>query len=246
MIPQRRLDVISLNNLAVRSLEQNDISCACEFIAIAVKLIRNQGKIQSSTSQNQLSSNYFSFRWSKNSSLPTQISSSQDPIGHFLFTRGMLISDLRPQNNQNQKCNSNNINTDIGAAIIYNAGLIFQLFAIKKRKFTLLAKAGSFYRSSQTLLRKANERGFKSKLCFNFFFHIALLNNLGQLCYELVDYQSSAYYFDRLQKNLKHLIEKSKAAGTCKRKKTNIYCRADLLGMLSNTIVDIPMTAPTA
>lgn len=235
---------LSLNNSAVHSLEINEVSYACELIGIAMKLIQNQSKYRSSSSslQNESSSKCYSFRWSNTSSLSTQILNSPDPNNYFLFKRGLFIFD-----NKNHK-NSNNLNlsTDIIAAISYNAGLIFQLFAIKRNKISLLSKAGNFYRLSQAVLRKANERGIKSKLCFCFFFHVPLLNNLGQLCYDLVDYQSSAYYFDRIQKQLHQLIERSEVPVASQQRKTNHFTHTDLLKMLANTIVEIPTLAPAA
>jgi len=249
MIPQA-LDAISFNNSAVRSLEEDEVSSACEFIAIAIKIVQNDNELKRqspSSSQNEPSSKYYNFQWAENSSLPTEINKADESVGYFLFTRGMYISTLRRDNHNNKRARySHHLNSDVGAAISYNAGLIFQLFAIKRRSYTLLDKAGNFYRQSQAILRKANERGVKSKLCFKFFFHVPLLNNLGQLCYELVDYQSCSYYFDRIHENLEHLIERLNCPDTSQQKNVKIYHRTDLLNMLSNTIVDIPVTSPAA
>lgn len=66
---------------------------------------------------------------------------------------------------------------------------------------------------------------------------MAILNNLGQLSYELVDYECSKICFDQLHRNVMHLL---------KYEKPNVYTKSDLNGMIANSIVDIPTTAPCA
>merc|ERR1711862_439690 len=161
------------------------------------------------------------------------------PIGSFMFSRAMFVYDLNPQKRRHLR---RQLSSDVKAVIIYNTGLAFQLMAKEKNETSILSKATAMYRLSQTILRNANERGAKSKLCFNHFFHVALLNNLGQISYELVDYGASGHYFGQLELNLKHIVSRSKSG----KGGISLFEKSDMLGMMSNTVVEIPNTAPCA
>merc|ERR1712150_265462 len=100
----------------------------------------------------------------------------------------------------------------------------------------ILSKARDTYSLSQTWVREASGNGIVSKLCFDYDFHVILLNNLGQISYELVDYGASSYFFNQLSLNLNHIASQPKNEINFK--------NCDMNGMKSNVIVELPNAAP--
>lgn len=236
MIPQR-FDPIELNNMAVKNLEHNDTKSACELLTTAAKIILNTSAVlrRSTRPLQENLSKHTRFEWSDVTYSALKPSPrSNDPFGTFLFSRAMFVHDRNPTTRHCRR----QLSADAKAAIAYNAGLAFHILAIKQNDSRLLSKAGSMYSLSQTILRKAGEKGYTSKLCFHSFFHIVLLNNLGQMSYMLVDYEASTHYFGQLELNLRYI--------TSRPKHENAFDSNDMLGMMSNTFVDVPDTAPCA
>eukprot|EP00546_Thalassionema_frauenfeldii_P011865 CAMPEP_0178910410 /NCGR_PEP_ID=MMETSP0786-20121207/9083_1 /TAXON_ID=186022 /ORGANISM="Thalassionema frauenfeldii, Strain CCMP 1798" /LENGTH=216 /DNA_ID=CAMNT_0020582661 /DNA_START=87 /DNA_END=733 /DNA_ORIENTATION=+ len=216
--------------MAVQNLEYNDTKSACEFLTTAVKVILNTSAIfrRSTRPQQENLSIYTHFEWSDATYFELKSSpQNNDPFGTFLFSRAMFVHDRNPTTRPCRR----HLSADAKAAIVYNAGLTFHILAIKQNDSRLLSKAGSMYSLSQTILRKAAETGYNSKLCFHSFFHIVLLNNLGQMSYMLVDYDASSHYFGQLELNLRYI--------TSRPKHENTFDSNDMLGMMSNTFVDV-------
>lgn len=232
MIPFH-FDPIELNNMGVQSLEHGNYDYASDLLTLAVRLIVKTSNIDENHSQqHRLQSKYNTFRWSINA--PQEKKESDLSIGTFTFSRGMFINVRK----RHTVCN---LSSDMKAVIAYNTGLSFHLLATENNDSTLLVKAGKMYRLSQSILRESIKKGSPmSKLCLNYFFHVVLLNNLGQLSYELVDYEASGYYFEHLEMNLKHLVLKGMPYDG------GAFDRRDFLGMISNTIVNLPNAAPCA
>jgi len=266
------MNPIVLNNLAVEELEGKDFRSACTLLEKATEIILEDSSIESLSSKKMIQEQMLffskrrSFEWSKIIQLPDRSSSG---VGNFIFTRAMSIRNLRRRDSKMSptKQQNNSIHTtDDKAVILYNTALAIQLQAVEEQKpdLALQTRARNLYLLSQAMLRKSGESGFKSKLCFTHFFHIAILNNLGQISYDLVDYRSSAHCFGLLSNNLKYLVQKRKIKKNSKNInsassfsgnssitsialwKVTGYGQSDIAGMFSNTIVQTPTTAPCA
>eukprot|EP00547_Thalassionema_nitzschioides_P002756 CAMPEP_0194215768 /NCGR_PEP_ID=MMETSP0156-20130528/17790_1 /TAXON_ID=33649 /ORGANISM="Thalassionema nitzschioides, Strain L26-B" /LENGTH=227 /DNA_ID=CAMNT_0038944373 /DNA_START=18 /DNA_END=701 /DNA_ORIENTATION=+ len=227
--------------MGVRHIEENDKTSACDLLSTAVKLILKADSTGSSSTERNSPVKCNHFEWSNatNNSFPEK--PCEVAVEQYVFSRGMYVYCQRSK----MRHQSFNLSSDAKAAIAYNAGLAYHLLAIEKSDSILLRKASHMYRFSQSILRKANKSGSYSKLCFNYFFHVSILNNLGQISYDLVDYSASTQYFGKLKLNLKHLIAKSMSAELSSRK-WDAFNQNDLRGMISNTVIDIPTTAPCA
>jgi len=224
-------DPIELNNIAVQHLEHSNTSVACKILATVVKLLLN-------TPMNYCPENKFSnsirFQWSKVAYDIKTPNRNELPGNTFMFSRAMIVHDCCTT----RQMTFQELCSDAKAAIVYNAGLAFHLAAMENNDSTFLPKARTTYILSQTILRKASENGITSTLCFDYDFHVILLNNLGQTSYELVDYDASSYYFDQLLLNLNHMASQP----TSKKSFEN----SDMVGMASNVIIDPPNAAPCA
>lgn len=212
MIPSN-MNPIILNNKALRCLEDGDFQSADELFCEALKLLISPDIEKTKRSKSR-------FAWSKEASIP--ISEADETIGTFIYSRGMYM----------KRCGG-----ELKAVILYNAGLAAHLLGTRRSDSRLLRKAHSMYTLSRMTLKKRHADGFRSPLCHKHYFHMALLNNLGQLSLELVDYQSSKVCFAQLYKNLMCLMTRKKAA---------VYGKRDLEGMIANSIVEMPNTAPCA
>mmetsp|Transcript_1047 Transcript_1047/g.1337 ORF Transcript_1047/g.1337 Transcript_1047/m.1337 type:complete len:240 (-) Transcript_1047:55-774(-) len=237
---QPHLDLIQLNNIGVQNIEQSDIKAASDILATAVKLILKDDASKPKPIECP-SSKHIRFEWSKIANLGISAKCCEMSVGQYVFSRGMYIYGQQSKKTYDPV----DLSSDAKAAIVYNAGLAYHLLAVEKSDSLLLRKASHMYRYSQSILRKANRKGSHSKLCFNYFFHVSILNNLGQISYELVDYNASTQYFDKLKLNLKHLIAKSMSPEIASRQR-NTFHQNDLRGMISNTVIEIPNTAPCA
>eukprot|EP00547_Thalassionema_nitzschioides_P010752 CAMPEP_0194263050 /NCGR_PEP_ID=MMETSP0158-20130606/46857_1 /TAXON_ID=33649 /ORGANISM="Thalassionema nitzschioides, Strain L26-B" /LENGTH=231 /DNA_ID=CAMNT_0039003217 /DNA_START=53 /DNA_END=748 /DNA_ORIENTATION=- len=227
-----KLDPVELNNIAVQHLEHSNISVACKILATAVRLILNTPINYYSDSK---ISNYIRFQWSKVAYEINQAPNRNHiPGSTFMFSRAIILYDCCTT----RKMTFQHLCSDAKTAIVYNAGLAFHLAAMENNDSTFLPKARTTYILSQTILRKASENGITSTLCFDYDFHVILLNNLGQTSYELVDYDASSYYFEKLFSNLNHIASRTIS--------NNIFENSDMVGMTSNVIVDVPNAAPCA
>mmetsp|Transcript_14170 Transcript_14170/g.20937 ORF Transcript_14170/g.20937 Transcript_14170/m.20937 type:complete len:261 (-) Transcript_14170:77-859(-) len=244
-------DAIEINNIAVQNLEYNNISSACKLLLPAVKSILVD---YSSTTKSFCAESWkhTHFKWSRSihgTKSKGGSNNAEPTVGSFLFSRAMYIQDLRPVRHS---LSAQVVSSDIKAAIIYNAGLAHHLLAIKNNNdSTLLSKARDMYRLSQAILRDCNQKKkSSSKLLHKHFFHVAILNNMGQICYEFLDYTESRHYFQNVEANLLHIISRESRR---KKHKTNpsvkkppIFYPLDILGMMTNSLVDIPTAAPCA
>jgi len=173
------------------------------------------------------------------------------------------ITASSPSNIINNMNTSGILTNDDKAVIMYNTALVYQLLVIvntatptvitknQQKVSTQQLRSRNLYLLSQTMLRKG-QKYFKSKLCFYHFFHIAILNNLGQISYDLIDYRSSEHCFTLLYNNLKYLVRKQQQLSSSKKNKSSVallwtgFCQSDVAGMFSNTIVKSPTAAPCA
>merc|ERR1739844_609695 len=116
----------------------------------------------------------------------------------------------------------------IKAVIFYNAALTHHLLATFDHDSDLsLQRAKILYGWSLKLLKNrhhSNRRGFP-------LLHMTLLNNLGHVSYNMVDYSTSKKCFDQLHRNL---INNRRTI-----KGTNLY-QNDLIAMHFNTVMDSP------
>ena len=164
------------------------------------------------------------FSWSGDAPIPSR-PNDDEAIGAFVYARGMFVTGSRGSLEEAK------------AVISYNAALAAHLLGLETSESFLQTRAQYLYKLSRALLRKQQAKGSKmSKLLYAHFFHMAILNNLGQISIELVDYESSKSCFEMLLTNLKHIMSKTKT----------VYGQEDLQGMLSNSIVILPTTAPAA
>mmetsp|Transcript_26320 Transcript_26320/g.39868 ORF Transcript_26320/g.39868 Transcript_26320/m.39868 type:complete len:230 (+) Transcript_26320:452-1141(+) len=229
MIPQH-LHPVVLNNIAVQNLEQGNTEFACKIFASAVKLILSAPMDFSSTEQMFSKSAHFSWSNVVYDNIKTRRNETSDRT--FMFSRAICIENYSPTADLTQLSN------DMKAGIIYNTGLAFHLIAMENNDSNFLSKARDTYSLSQTILREASMNGIISKLCFDYNFHVILLNNLGQISYELVDYDASSYFFYQLSVNLNHIASQPK-------NEIN-FENCDMNGMKSNVIVELPNAAPCA
>ena len=214
----QRLNLIDLNNTAVHHLEDGDFGAANRLLAtVVVNLLKiTENKAESVSSLH--------FSWSEDAPIPSR-PNDDEAIGAFVYARGMFVTGSRGSLEEAK------------AVISYNAALAAHLLGLETSESFLLTRAQYLYKLSQAFLRKQQAKGSKmSKLLYAHFFHMAILNNLGQISIELVDYESSKSCFEMLLRNLKHIMSKAKT----------VYGQEDLQGMLSNSIVILPTTAPAA
>lgn len=238
---RQHFDPITLNNIAVQHLENDDFSSAFNLLKITLQIIftiEDENPAATNTSES------IDFQWSKNVGLFAKCKLNDgNCMNRYVFPRGMFT--IRKTQEKRTMRAGRNLNSDVKVAIIYNAAVACHLLSLEKHCNTpLQLRAQSLYRLSQNILREARNKGFKSKLCFQKFFHVAILNNLGQLSYELVEYESSANYFSQLEKNLYFLKRKTK--GNSLLWQGTGYSQKDLAGMFSNTVIKVPNTAPCA
>ena len=218
MLPQH-LNLIDLNNTAVHHLEDGDFNAANRLLTtVVVNLLKiTENKVLESVSSLQ-------FSWSEDAPIPSR-PNDDEAIGAFVYARGMFVTGSRGSLEEAK------------AVISYNAALAAHLLGLETSESFLLTRAHYLYKLSRAFIRKQQAKGSKmSKLLYAHFFHMAILNNLGQISIELVDYESSKSCFEMLLTNLKHIMSKTKT----------VYGQEDLQGMLSNSIVILPTTAPAA
>mmetsp|Transcript_16820 Transcript_16820/g.25596 ORF Transcript_16820/g.25596 Transcript_16820/m.25596 type:complete len:250 (+) Transcript_16820:71-820(+) len=239
-------DPVTLNNIAVQQLENNDFSSASELLKVALRMILPKQDNEPANDLNVPPSQLVDFRWSKNANMCSsgkiRDKTSQN---RYIFARGVFIVRWAQKNRKMMRTGNTPLSSDVKASIIYNAALASHLQASQENNYiSLQIRAQSLYRLSQNILREARNKGNRSKLCLQNFFHVAILNNLGQLSYELVDYELSTKYFNQLKRNLHFL--KSKRKGSILLWQETGYCQNDLAGMFSNTAIMVPNTAPCA
>lgn len=224
--------IVDCNNHALDQLvKNNNILFARDLLETAVECVSASDDIPKSSvsTQNQLEddselSNY-RFNWTSAANYTETKSQT------FIFSRGLQITP----NFDDDKVP---VDYDCKAAIFYNAGILFHLIGHLTNDSSYLTRAMDLYISSQSILRNALGQGKRSVLCFQHCLHVALLNNLGQISYELIDYDATEYYFQNLKLNLKYFVARETKEGAID--------GTDYMGMVSNTMIDIPIMAPSA
>lgn len=227
MLPQH-LNPVELSNMAVDQLEDGDFKAAEKLLRAALTCLVHMPK-RGDEKNPKKRSRAAHFSWGKEAPAPNN-SQTHDFIGTFVYSRGMRMDHSNhgiPE-----------ITGEVKAVIAYNAALATHLLAIETSESALLRKAHSFYTLSNRALSKLCSGGAKPALCFSVHFHMAILNNQGQVSYQLVDYRSSKVCFEMLAKNVKFLMGRNHIS--------HDYCPTDLRGMLGNSLLDTPTTAPCA
>ena len=217
MIPQHQ-DLIALNNMAVQQLEEGDFKGVNRLLSVALRLIMTP------YGDNEKASRAIQFSWSKGAPIPRKLDEEDEHFGTFIYSRGVLLKDCKPNTDPTGEEKS---------AILYNAALVAHLLAMQTSESLLLRRAQALY------IHSRRAAGAKSTLYSKHFFHVAILNNLGQISYELADHELSKAYFLGLKATLHFLMRKEDG-------KPVLYSRSDLLRMLSNFIMESPITAPCA
>lgn len=228
MLPQH-LNPIALNNMAVHQLEDGDFKAAEQILAGALACLVKMSR--RSESPNKKRSRAVHFSWSKEAPTPNNSDTDDDLIGTFIYSRGMFLNQT--------KHGTPEVTGEVKAVIAYNAALATHLLAIETSESALLRKALAFYNLSHKALRKLCSGGAKPALCFKLHFHMVILNNQGQLTYQLVDYRSSQLCFKQLAKNVRFLMGRKNSS-------SRAYCPTDMRGMLGNSLIETPTTAPCA
>lgn len=244
--------ILYFNNHALNILENNNnksnIMVCCELLETAVALISKNNDDEESmsssfvVSQEQRQDNEkeeslcYNFQWSKSFSCKTNAD-----FKTFIFSKGLKILL------DNHHSGLSKLNHDCKAAIFYNAGLVLHLMAYVSNDSWYLIRAKQMYCSSQAILRNTFETrendGSIPLICLQNYLHIALLNNLGQISYELAEFDATEHYFHHLNLNLNHFVPKAQRLIV---KEEGMIDTTDFAGMVSNTMLDIPIMAPTA
>mmetsp|Transcript_10620 Transcript_10620/g.15636 ORF Transcript_10620/g.15636 Transcript_10620/m.15636 type:complete len:238 (+) Transcript_10620:40-753(+) len=200
---------IILNNKAVQNLETKNYNTSIQLLrrAITICQITNNDEPQTTEPVSF-------FQWS------SRIGSlEKEGRGCFVFNRGVFIRSM---------ATSTEI---VKAVILYNTALVYHMFAkLDQNCDQHLQRAKLLYALSARILKKEQSQRLQ-------LFHMAIMNNLSQVSYDMVDYQTSKKCLDQLQQNILHLHRTKKRTG---------FCPRDLMAMHFNTLVDVPMTAPCA
>lgn len=223
-------DPITLSNIAVKCMQNGDIRDANILLNSALRLL----VVIDRTASSSKSAPSIRFSWSQHAAIVRNGSSEIENIGAFMYSRGAVLDvshqpkfDLGPKSEER-------------AVILYNAALAAHLLAHMTAKSAMMNRAKSLYILSQHVLRSRRETGVNSSLCNKHFFHIAILNNLGQINYELAEFALAKKYFA----NTKHIFQCM--AASRRSEENQIYCMSDLKGMRQNAIMEMPTAAACA
>lgn len=229
----QQLSPIGLSNMALQRMEAGDFESAHKMLRVAVNILVTTIPATAINGNDTNIAREIRFSWSDY--LPTHPKLSkineEQQIDTFIYLKGMFVSDHSNPNNK----------SSIGEAkvvIIYNAALAAQLLGIKKSESALLKQAQALYHLARSVLRKRRELGDWSLLCSKYFFHMAILNNFGAVSFQLTEYDISKSCFERLKKNLMLLLIRGRGQ--------KYYTHTELVGMMTNSIVEPPLTAPCA
>ena len=183
-------------------------------------------------SESAQSSHSIRFSWSQPAVIEKNGSLGEENTGLFVYTRGGVLrggprSNLGPTSEER-------------AVIVYNAALAAHLLANVTAKSAVMNRAKSLYILSRHILTTSRATGAKSSLWNKHFFHIAILNNLGQINYELTEFAIAKKYFACTKQIVTYLATSRQSEDS------EIYCISDLKGMRGNAILDMPTTAACA
>lgn len=213
-----RKSSIVLSNKAVQHLEKRDYQIAVHLLQKALSIhqlcMKHTGNIGVRSTAPAPT-----FKWS---SKLTALGSKERERS--IFSRGIFIASTRTPNEV------------IMAVVAYNAALTHHLWASLHNNSGLsLERAKLLYSVSGQALKQQQAKKTSLQLCK--VLHLATLNNLGQVSFDLVDYRTSQKCFDLLRRDLAYIYQM---------KNRSNFCISDLVAMLFNTLLDVPIAAPCA
>ena len=172
------------------------------------------------------------FSWSQHDAIGRKSNTDNQNIGPFMYSRGAVL-DRGVQPNFGPK-------SEVRAIILYNAALAAHLLANVTAKSEAMNRAKSLYILARHVLRTRRGGGVNSSLCNKHFFHLAILNNLGQINYELTEFALARAYFANAKQMILFLA-------TCRQSEEDqIYSKSDLKGMCGNAMMEMPTAAACA
>jgi hypothetical protein len=217
-------DPIALSNRAVECMENGYIRFANRLLNAALLRLLDMTDAESAQS--------IRFSWSQPAVIEQNGSLGDENTGLFMYSRGgVLRGGPRPNLGPT---------SEERAVIVYNAALAAHLLANVTAKSAVMNRAKSLYILSRHILRTRRAAGAKSSLWNKHFFHIAILNNLGQINYELTEFAIAKTYFACTKQIVLFL------ASSRQSEESQIYCMSDLKGMRGNAILDMPTAAACA
>lgn len=220
-------DPIALSNRAVKCLENGYIRFANSLLNAALLRL-----LDVTDAESVQTSHSIRFSWSQPAVMEQNGSCGDENTGLFMYSRGgVLRGGPRPNLGPT---------SEERAVIVYNAALAAHLLANVTAKSAVMNRAKSLYILSRHILTTRRATGAKSSLWNKHFFHIAILNNLGQINYELTEFAIAKKYFACTKQIVIFL------AASHQSEESEIFCISDLKGMRGNAILDMPTTAACA
>jgi hypothetical protein len=172
------------------------------------------------------------FSWSHHAAIERDGNLGNDDIGPFIYSKGAVL-DRGNQPNFGPK-------SEVRAVILYNAALATHLLANMTAKSAVMNRAKCLYILSRQVLRTRRDGGANSSLCKRHFFHVAILNNLGQINYVLTEFALAKMYFANAKQKVLFLTAYRRS------EESQIFSISDLKGMCGNVMMEMPTTAACA
>jgi hypothetical protein len=234
------IEAIGLNNRGVALLEAGELCGARDAFLRSLenlaKAVLNQGKIEN-VDHSTWRNDHIQFSWSADCVLVEVEGGEEDDrpaTCAFGCYRGVYVN-YSPSEFCDPHLN------ELSAVVVFNTALSTQLLAMNQSESDLLLRSRELYMMSLRLLRRDNDykqRSLSAGLTFN----LVLINNLGQLSYELVDFSEGRKYFDELAMLLLcPFIPRNQ--NICR---TGQLEECDLKGIMLNVMLHAPSTAPCA
>mmetsp|Transcript_23764 Transcript_23764/g.34038 ORF Transcript_23764/g.34038 Transcript_23764/m.34038 type:complete len:223 (-) Transcript_23764:246-914(-) len=180
---------VQLNNQGVKALESNgDAEIAHDYFKASIDVLtrslsRKSQDVKQRTGAMEESDAIF--EWSH------RIHNLYQQTDRFVYARALHII---PATNSDDLIDF----AHESAAIVFNLALVFHLIGLQRNRMEYLQRAMGFYEISQTIRFKTSISS-----CQQIAVHdLAILNNLGQLHYELCNYHFSREYFNMVAKEL--------------------------------------------
>lgn len=209
---------IQLNNRAVQLMEDGDLSSANQLLKTALRIVA----MPQNKKETVVCATNASFSWSGAATIVhNKASEEAESHGTFLFSRTILIK-------------SGVASRECKAAMVFNAGLVAHMLATitPSPQSAMLRKAKTLYSLSRSILKR-----FRTSVLFHkLFIHMAILNNIGHLSYELADFACCRCCFDHLRLAI---VSHRKFCG-------GVYDELEQRGMVGNAMFETPTTAPCA
>jgi hypothetical protein len=246
-----QLSPTALNNLAIRQLECGQFSNASRLLDMAlnhtIELVKESRTSKNPLTQTEttrasttpiLMQRELICSWSTTLPIPFRPEENRT----YIYARGLLINERHGKCSvDQQKAETSKLSK---AIILYNAALATHTLAIEKVDSVMLRKAHTLYRVSRRVFvlsqRAAKNGGDKRNISHLHlhFLHMAILNNLGQLSHELAEFNLARNCFGQLEKHLAFLL--------VRKDQLHFFAKSDVRGMIANSAVQTPSTAPCA